>query len=1033
MKKIFDRLFSTGFAGLYILTFAIAIGVATFIENDYGTDTAQKLVYSAKWFEVLLLLFSIALVVNIFKYRLFRKEKWSVFLFHISILIIFFGALITRYTGYEGVMNIREGSASNRILTNDAWLQTSVFDGSQGLLFENKVLFGSWGKNNFAKTYRTPQADINIQLAEFIPNAVEELQEDPEGGLIMELVVSAGDGQRRDIFLKEGETRLMGTYFLAFDSLEEANVIQFKYENDSLFFRTDEAVNSMQMSNMAKDTLEADVFHPFNVRTLYTFLGINLVMKSFNPKASLKLVSSSLKVTTGQQDALRLKLDCKGETKEVVVFGAKGVEGSPQEFDLCGQRVFVAYGSKYIDLPFSLKLNDFQLERYPGSNSPSSYASEVTLLDAAKGVNKPYRIFMNNVLNYRGFRFFQSSYDPDEKGTLLSVNHDYWGTMVSYLGYFLLALGMILTLFSKNSRFVSLVRKVEGLSGKTAMIAGLVFMLGTMPAVMSAKTTFPVDSIPVIDKAHADTMSRILVQDFKGRIKPLHTVASEVVRKISRKQSLYGQNSMQVLLSMAVFPDVWQDVPLIKLTHPKIGALIGNDGKLASFVEFFDKEGRYLLSAELERANQLKPVDRGTYEKELIKVDERLNVCNYVFSSALFKIFPREDTTDTHWDSPIDISQSPPEVPNNVFTQKFYTAYVGFVRDAVRTGNWQEANGFTHLLVLYQHKFGKHLAPSDRKIRYEVLYNKTDVFSRLMKIYLFAGFFLLIFLLLRLFNASWNMKMPIRAGFAVILLAFLAHTAGLLIRWYISGHAPWSNAYESLVYIAWASMLAGVIFMKRSPLTLAATAILASMVLMVAGLQMMDPELTPLVPVLKSYWLSIHVSMIVASYGFLALGALMGLLNLIIMILNYKGDNSNLKRTLKELTYINEMTITIGVFMLSIGTFLGGVWANESWGRYWGWDAKETWALVTILIYAFVLHMRLIPGYRGRYAFNLASVVAYGSVVMTYFGVNYYLSGLHSYATGDPVPIPTFVYYTLAVIFVIGTGAYFGHRNAEKA
>lgn len=273
-------------------------------------------------------------------------------------------------------------------------------------------------------------------------------------------------------------------------------------------------------------------------------------------------------------------------------------------------------------------------------------------------------------------------------------------------------------------------------------------------------------------------------------------------------------------------------------------------------------------------------------------MDERLNVCNYVFSSALFKIFPREDTTDTHWDSPIDISQSPPEVPNNVFTQKFYTAYVGFVRDAVRTGNWQEANGFTHLLVLYQHKFGKHLAPSDRKIRYEVLYNKTDVFSRLMKIYLFAGFFLLIFLLLRLFNASWNMKMPIRAGFAVILLAFLAHTAGLLIRWYISGHAPWSNAYESLVYIAWASMLAGVIFMKRSPLTLAATAILASMVLMVAGLQMMDPELTPLVPVLKSYWLSIHVSMIVASYGFLALGALMGLLNLIIMILNYKGTTA---------------------------------------------------------------------------------------------------------------------------------------------
>jgi ABC-type transport system involved in cytochrome c biogenesis permease subunit len=173
--------------------------------------------------------------------------------------------------------------------------------------------------------------------------------------------------------------------------------------------------------------------------------------------------------------------------------------------------------------------------------------------------------------------------------------------------------------------------------------------------------------------------------------------------------------------------------------------------------------------------------------------------------------------------------------------------------------------------------------------------------------------------------------------------------------------------------------------------------------------------------------------MIVASYGFLALGALMGLLNLIIMIINYKGANDNLKRTLKELTYINEMTLTIGVFLLSIGTFLGGVWANESWGRYWGWDAKETWALVTILVYAFVLHMRLIPGYRGRYAFNMASLVAYGSVIMTYFGVNYYLSGLHSYATGDPVPIPTFVYYTIAVLAVVGITAFFAQRNAEKA
>ncbi len=1032
MKKIFDTLFSTGFAGLYILVFAIAIGGATFIENDYGTDTAQKLVYSAKWFEVLLLFFSVALLVNILKYRLYRKEKLSVFLFHISILIIFLGALITRYTGYEGMMSIREGSASNQILSSDTWLQTSVFDGSDGLLFENKVLFGSWGKNKFSKTYRTPDNDIGVELLDFIPNAVEELQEDPEGDLIMELVASSGDGQRRDLFLKNGETRLLGSYVFAFDSLEEANVIQFKYENDSIFFRTDESVTAMQMGTMAGDTLEADVFHPFNVRTLYTFSGISLVMKNFIPKAKLNLVPGSLKVTSGQKNALKLRYSCQEESKEVVVFGTRSVKGGAEELELCGKRIFVAYGSKYIDLPFSLKLNDFELERYPGSKSPSSYASEVTLLDGAKGVNKDYRIYMNNVLNYRGYRFFQSSYDPDELGTVLSVNHDYWGTMVSYLGYFLLALGMIVTLFARKSRFVSLVRKVEGLSNRATVITGLVILTGALPLTLDGKALFPVDSIPVIDKMHADSMSSILVQDFKGRIKPMHTLASEVLRKISRKDELFGQNPMQVFLSMAAFPDVWQDVPILKITHPKIGELINNDGERACFVEFFDQQGRYLLSSELERANQMKSSQRGTYEKELIKVDERLNIVNYVFSSALLKIYPREDTTDTYWDSPIDISQSPVE-ENNVFTTKFYSAYVNYLRDAAQSGNWDTDISFYDLLWQYQHKFGTHIAPSAKKIAYEISYNKLDIFSRLMKVYIFAGFYLLILLLLRTFNPKRKLRIPIIIGFTILILSFLAHTYGLGVRWYISGHAPWSNAYESLVYIAWASMLAGVIFMRRSPLTLATTAILASMVLSVAGLQMMDPELTPLVPVLKSYWLSIHVSMIVASYGFLALGALMGLLNMLIMIINYKGLNDNLKRTLKELTYINEMTLTIGVFLLSIGTFLGGVWANESWGRYWGWDAKETWALVTILVYAFVLHMRLIPGYRGRYAFNMASIVAYGSVIMTYFGVNYYLSGLHSYATGDPVPIPTFVYYTIAILAVVGISAFFANRNAEKA
>ena len=222
-----------------------------------------------------------------------------------------------------------------------------------------------------------------------------------------------------------------------------------------------------------------------------------------------------------------------------------------------------------------------------------------------------------------------------------------------------------------------------------------------------------------------------------------------------------------------------------------------------------------------------------------------------------------------------------------------------------------------------------------------------------------------------------------------------------------------------MVYIGWATVLAGFIFSKRSPITLAATSILAGLILFVAHLNWMDPQVTNLVPVLQSYWLSIHVSMITASYGFLGLSALLGFITLILFILKSASNERQISLSIKELNAINEMSLMIGLAMLTVGNFLGGVWANESWGRYWGWDPKETWALVTILVYAFVLHMRFVPMLRSNFMFNAVSVVAYSSVIMTYFGVNYYLSGLHSYAAGDPIPVPVWIYYAAATVAAV--------------
>jgi cytochrome c-type biogenesis protein CcsB len=292
---------------------------------------------------------------------------------------------------------------------------------------------------------------------------------------------------------------------------------------------------------------------------------------------------------------------------------------------------------------------------------------------------------------------------------------------------------------------------------------------------------------------------------------------------------------------------------------------------------------------------------------------------------------------------------------------------------------------------------------------------------------------LLLLQFIGLFHTTLKLKIPVIISISLIITIFIIHSLGLGLRWYVGGHAPWSNGYEALIYIAWAAVLAGLLFASRSSITLSTTSILAFMILHTAHLSWMDPQITNLVPVLKSYWLVIHVATITASYGFLALGSLLASVNFVLMTMMTRRSYPFIHVTLQELTNIIEMTLIVGLYLLAIGTFLGGVWANESWGRYWGWDPKETWALVTILVYAFIVHMHMTPGLKGIFALNLASLLGISTVMMTYFGVNYYLTGLHSYAKGDPSPVPTFVYYTLTAVLFITAMAYFNYRRLNRS
>jgi cytochrome c-type biogenesis protein CcsB len=474
----------------------------------------------------------------------------------------------------------------------------------------------------------------------------------------------------------------------------------------------------------------------------------------------------------------------------------------------------------------------------------------------------------------------------------------------------------------------------------------------------------------------------------------------------------------------------WYGVPVIKLgKHEDIQKLLGVSGDYASYKDFFSEIGEYKMRDEVRRVNSLEQIDRGVYAKELLKIDERLNILSMVFSGSLLKIIPRPNDPNNTWEAYSSHNHDDGHNHSSI-ASNFFNAYGNALKEATVSKNFEHAGHLLEELKGYQVAKGSSVIPSETKINAEIALNEMNVFTRLAGLYILLGILFLSFLFVSVFKPDWNLKRIYYVLFSILVLGFILHTIGLGMRWYISGRAPWSNGYESMIYIAWTTTLAGVLFTRKSFGGLAATMVLAGTILFVSTLSFLDPEITPLVPVLKSYWLTIHVSLEAGSYGFLMLGAIIGLINLILMVFITENNKHRAKRIIQEMSYISELTLIGGLFMVSVGTYLGGVWANESWGRYWGWDAKETWALVTILVYAFILHMRLIPKLQGLFVYNVATIFGLATVIMTYYGVNYYLSGLHSYATGDPVPVPNWVYIAVVSIIVLSIIAYIRKRKS---
>ncbi|MEA1880546.1 MAG: cytochrome c biogenesis protein CcsA [Campylobacterota bacterium] len=677
----------------------------------------------------------------------------------------------------------------------------------------------------------------------------------------------------------------------------------------------------------------------------------------------------------------------------------------------------IVIGEEKVETPFYIALKDFTLTRYPGSRSPSEFSSSVTLMDVRDGVTFDAEIYMNNTLSYKGYKFFQTSYDTDEKGTKLSVNKDP-GMEVTYIGYALLFLGLILNLFDKQSRFQFLIRKI-----KSMPIASLLLPL----MLISMQTPSYAGYSPYMEsylkdhkensKELASAFGTLVVQGPVGRMKPLDTQNREVLNKLTGKSSWEGMDANQVILGMFSRPELWKKVNIVKVKTPKLRTLLGvpESQKLVKFTDFFDANATYKLGSEVERANALVPSLRGTYERDLIRADERLNIVFMSYRGVLLTLFPLEKNARNKW---VDFKTMFALVNHSKIKRS-----TSSLLDATYNRNYDK--GFAHIEVIrtYQKEFGKAVMPEQNKLDIEVWFNETLLFFRLSMAYLLFGLVLLIYGISSMFtNKLIGSKVKMFASTLATIL-FVLHTFGIGLRWYIGGYAPISNTYETMVYIAYAAILAGVLFLRKSTIALSAAFIMAGIFIFAAYLGEIDPEITNLVPVLKSYWLSIHVSVITASYGFFGVGAILGLITLVLFILR-TSKRSHIDIHIQNITYINEIALSLGLVLLVIGNFLGGIWANESWGRYWGWDPKETWAYISILVYVIVLHMRLMKKIYTPYLFSVLSVLSFASILMTYFGVNFYLAGMHSYATGDPVPIPTWVYITGGIVITIMIMAY---------
>ena len=623
-------------------------------------------------------------------------------------------------------------------------------------------------------------------------------------------------------------------------------------------------------------------------------------------------------------------------------------------------------------MPFHISLDNFTLTYYPGTQAPMDFVSNITIHDGT--ADNGGTVSMNNVYSYRGYRFYQSTYDSDGRGSTLAVSHDPYGILVTYIGYALLLLSMLLFFFDRRSRFRQLLRH------PSLRTSACVTVLASTALAAAAR-----DTPPALPEGTAARFGDLYVY-YNDRVCPLQTLARDFTVKLYGKPSYKGLSAEQVFTGWFFYYDSWKEEPMIRIKSREARHLLGIDGRYARLTDFIDNRG-YKLEGARQTGTGIKDL-RGVSE-----ADEKFSLASMVCTGNALKLFPYRDSTtnDVTWYSVTD--RLPATMPQPQWT--FVRYCMNYIAEQVGRKDFVAVDTLLVKVKEYQRKEATGRLPDEMRFKAEKIYNTLDFTRPAAMTSLAIGIVSFFFYCRRMTRQhTGNRRSRVSTLLAAMMAIVLVYIITILtLRGIIGGHFPASNGFETMLLMAACIAVITIAAYRRFETILSFGFMLCGFSLLVAMLGEANPSVTQLLPVLSSPLLSIHVAVIMISYSLFGFAMFNGIAAVIINRANRRNV-----RQIERLQVMSRLILYPAVFLLTAGIFIGAVWANVSWGRYWGWDPKETWALITLLVYTAALHTDSLPALRRPMAFHWFTIIAFLSVLITYFGANFIMAGLHSYA-----------------------------------